>query len=1396
MPAPPAYFEGVRIEARRRWEQLERDPALAGPWWQLFRQVQNPRHVLSELLQNADDAGANAASVDIDGDIFIFRHDGRDFTEGDFRSLCQFGYSNKRTLHTIGFRGIGFKSAFSLGDRVELATPSLSLFFEKHRFTEPVWTNDLRPEGSETVLRVRFRDPHVREELARNMDEWLREPLSLLFFHNVRALRVGDREILWERLGPGPCPSSDRYRLRGEANRECLLVRSERQAFPPEALAEIREERGVDDNFDLPPCGVELVLGRDGRFFTVLPTEVATRLPFACNAPFLQDPARVQIKDPATSVTNRWLLERLGRLAAEAMLAWLQDGASSGEERARAYGLLPDPASETASLAGSCEEAIRAAFSQAITNRPIVLTEAGILVEAGQAIAAPQMLQRAWSEREIASLFGVKTPHVVSRHVSAADRRRLAEWKLVRRFGKNDLLDALKRYRLPKPSSWGDLLALWSEIDFGSGRYTWFPAPDDLAIVPVRGSERLHRARECLRLPQKGFGLPDEDAILIRRHIAVIDEEWIAYLEDLREKSRSPSGKPSTAELAWQFLNRVGLATASRPNRVISLLVSGFDAPGVAEAVRIAHIAARLDAEVPDDFPYYVRTGDRRCATDEVLIDPNGVLTRLLPAEMCNQVILHARYTENLPAELRQKWWEWSLSHKSKLRRFPHPRQESRRIEGREHLRSQLAKRGFRDNVFYPYVTASFIWNDYNYPSQLWGYWSESAEANPAVWAEIGALLCDEYVGLSDKCHVRIEQIATTGRHQPVHTSDRVPASWIVRLREKPCFRDTEGTPKKPDELYRRTRDTEPLQGVEPFLAYNIDNQELAPFLDLLGVLSEPSDPGRWLQRLEQLSSTGECRIEEAERLYRALAFAVGTVSTDEREVIIETFRAKPLVLGEDGEWRPSPGVFRENPDAIPGIALLHPRLAHLGLWDVLRVPHRPNVDTILAWLRTYERGRRLRPAEAQRIRRVLVRYPADVWNRLGSWLSLGQTWTSTEDFRFSFVERPGLAPEMLFPEFREITADLREVPEQFLREPPFCLLSRLDQHMRFRPTGDPRPAEERDLPEWLRTWANTLKRVILATEPETQRVREAACRLARARWCVVKELTLIPYVDGRPAGTPVLRKLAWCDEQIFVRDLNSADLSTALADELHRVFMQTELRDALLFAFERSNAKITAYMEEKFRLETPQEGPPTSGDARLEGEPGARPVCPGSEQPKEEASVDGAGGPPETRAAEADVGNTPSARIEATEVGDDDEERAPVPSRRGRPPLLDRFASRLGMTKKGEHLFVGPAGERLRQSEDHRALWELLSASGKCVQRYWVRDRRPERTPLEMPAEIWLRVEKSPDSISLVLADLQGEPREYRGRELLELRQQGRIEIYPAAYRLRFRTSGNDPVG
>src|SRR6266498_391897 len=269
MSVQPVYFEPIRMSAAQRWEQLEQDRELAAPWHQLFKQIQSPRHVLSELLQNADDAGATEAAVRIEGHVFIFEHNGEDFTKEHFASLCRFGYSNKRALHTIGFRGMGFKSIFSLGDCVELFTPTLAISFDRKRFTEPRWQSHPLDTDGKTCIHVAINDQYRQKEVEKNLEEWLQSPMSLLFFKHIRQLQIGDRRVHWGSLGPGPISQSEWMALDEQKDNTFLLLRSDAEAFPEDALTEIKQERmlGGDDDMDFPPCTIEMVLGAKGRLF-------------------------------------------------------------------------------------------------------------------------------------------------------------------------------------------------------------------------------------------------------------------------------------------------------------------------------------------------------------------------------------------------------------------------------------------------------------------------------------------------------------------------------------------------------------------------------------------------------------------------------------------------------------------------------------------------------------------------------------------------------------------------------------------------------------------------------------------------------------------------------------------------------------------------------------------------------------------------------------------------------------------------------------------------------------------------------------------------------------------------------------------------------------------------
>ena len=159
--------------------------------------------------------------------------------------------------------------------------------------------------------------PVLRKEIDRYLDDWIKNSLSVLFFRNLRKLSIGDQIVGWTRDGTGPMKGSEWMKSTSTLQGRYLIIRSEPINFPSEALEEIRTERMLTEEelTTFPPCQIDLVLGAEGRLFVVLPTGVKTNLPFALNAPFLQDPARIKIKDPELSETNRWLLGQIGTLS-------------------------------------------------------------------------------------------------------------------------------------------------------------------------------------------------------------------------------------------------------------------------------------------------------------------------------------------------------------------------------------------------------------------------------------------------------------------------------------------------------------------------------------------------------------------------------------------------------------------------------------------------------------------------------------------------------------------------------------------------------------------------------------------------------------------------------------------------------------------------------------------------------------------------------------------------------------------------------------------------------------------------------------------------------------------------------------------------------------------------
>ena len=1408
---PPAYFESVRKSASGRWDQLERDPELAGPWHQLFKQVQSPRHVLSELLQNADDAGATEAAVGIEDGEFIFSHDGEDFSQDHFASLCRFGYSNKRVLHTIGFRGIGFKCTFSLGDEVRLFTPTLSVSFHKTRFTEPVWFDRTELNAERTEVRVPIKDDFREQELKKNLAEWFRSPASLLFFKHIRALRIGKQEVRWVSTGAGPVENSEWMELSTAPGCKYLLLRSPVEDFPEDALEEIRQERMVsaDDEKAFPPSRVEIVLGLQGRLFVILPTGVKTTLPFACNAPFVQDPARVKLKDPETSPTNRWLLGRVGELAAQSALAWLGKSDLGVGQRSEAYGLFPDVDPTDTSLEGTCANLAGEAFDRSINHTPFLLTEGGTLRERKGCVAVPSVLLNIWSPQQVSTFFDPLARPVLSQAITTEHRLRLVKRGCVTQLERTDVVAVLAGRDLPIPETMAKVLVLWVFVSEDIVGYSSFQVrvrrdPKDIRIVPVQGKEVLFAAKAVVRLGERQFAQPGDEWGFLTEHLLAMDPRWPRFLAEHRRKAEEDKDVTLAKQisLAYAVLTATSLHETSDVNRVFSQMSGSFFARTerpLRDSIRLAHMAAFLGANVPEEFEYATEAGTLRPVGEHVLMDETGDLGAFVDSqsEWYRHHVLHGEYAR-VPTGLTEVVWrQWAVSDRSRLLTFaPLMQLEETKRKGRDALLEWLQARGLAGAPYFHYRTDKYLFQDWNFSGNMWSYWESLAKQSPAFWAHLLVRILEQPVAFWTKSVVaRVVQISTNGAHRPVTDEALIPA-WLLKFRQLPCLQDTWGAFRQPAELLRRTPATEALLGVEPFIRAELDTEAARPLLVKLGVRDTPTGPDRLLDSLRALAKAGNPPIHEVEKWYHRLDQILDRCSTTEAQQLFSAFANEKIIRTEVGGWARVAEVFL-HPDEgdVPDAAVIHPSFRHLSLWRKVGVADRPTIELALGWLRSLPTAIPLSQDEVRRVRALLPKDPERIWLECRHWLNLEGEWVPVESLSYSMSMQSLISWKRLFPAIKKKTADLQKLPAALCLRPPFSGLESLadciEDRFQDQAIGLPDPRQK----PWLSALGNGLRRITVEGEEETRRLKDLGSRLAGTLWQVAAQLETIPYIDGTPAGTPKGIEVLWKGSILYVDGRSTAKIAKAVAQELGRVFGRQEVADAIKLCYDRSPAFVVEYLEENFELGPlgePETVDPEEADTVTAGDSEQRdPVteCGQADadrkepEPRtEDSRAVELGEVAGKQSNEADV--EPGENVVAEGEGALTERRSKAP-KAPQPSLIERFAFANGFIQNGDDRFYLPDGTWIGKTRGSSFSWERRSPSGDLLQYYWAKEHCIQAEPLQLAAEVWGLCEKFPDQYSLILLDPSGAPEEVSGHRLKEMCTAGLLVLHPASYRL-----------
>ena len=1220
MGSKPPFFDAVQQKAAQRWTQLEGDPELAGPWKQLFRQVQRPRHVLSELLQNADDAGATEASVALENQTFIFEHNGRDFSQEDFASLCRFAYSNKRVLHTIGFRGIGFKSTFSLGDPVKIFTPSLSVCFHRRRFTEPHWLQEEVDTLGKIRIVVEIHDQNRQEEFEKNLQDWCKSPVSLLFCNNIREIKIRDQRLCWDSHQPGPIEDSKWMVLNEDENKTHLLIRSDDEHFPDEALEEIRQERILDSNeeFELPPCKIEIVLGEEttGDLYVVLPTGVATGLPFTCNAPFIQYPSRGKIKDLETSPTNRWLLQRAGKLAALAMLEWLNDADMDIAECARAYDLFPSVNQNDNSLGSTCGALVQKIFNQEIQNENLLLTDDNRLSPAKESIAIPEELFEIWPPDIATEFLDESKRPALCRHIAKANRKKLVAWDLLEELGDAAVIKMLETKIPPKPNTWPELLNLWVYILPKVNNYRYYDKLKDIHIVPVKGGCYLYSSKKVVRLGKEKLLQSSDREFLIRHLRRILDQNWLDYLK--QSKSNEDELIKTKVRDIYTALDNTGLGDASDVDKVIGLAADKLfsqDRVSLEECIQIAQIAAKLNANITNlssKFEYMTRDMDRRSSKESefILFDEDSTLEELLPDNWKEAKLLHKDYLKSFESCSQDEWQNWIMSGRAGLLTYVPPREILEPIEGHDRLRQEAKK--YDINLIpineFPYKKPYFHLFTLDFEKVYWDHWQELAQSDQNLWIKVTKIVLKnhkKYLNETKSTYLLQTYAYPKWNDIPGQTTrplwrstgtKSIPnsqglSSWVLKLRQLPCLPDRKGLPRKPDDLFRLTHETEPLIGVEDFVEASMDNEQTRPLLDLMGVRTTPRGPDRLLDRLRELSRGTVPFVNDVDELYKRLDRMLSQSSTEDSNsnMIKQAFQSERLILTENSGWQMLSNVFRTSGEEdMPDVKIIRNTVNSLTtLWQHVGVAEKPTLDDAVRWLKNLPENNVLNANDLDYVRLLLTRYPDhNIWTECRQWCNLAGEWASVDHLSWSLTSQSFICWEHLYSWVKKKTADLQFLSQETVDHPSFSHLLNLATIMEDRLDNTNLECYDRvDPEEWLTILGRQLCRVKLNNDDDTQRIRTLANRLTQIRCHKMQVLKTVPHINGQPAGDPRQRDVLWINDDLFYVDQPRAKLAKLIPEEIGIEFGLEDIKAALHYSFRRSAQDVQEYAEENFNL-------------------------------------------------------------------------------------------------------------------------------------------------------------------------------------------------------------------
>lgn len=281
----------------------------------------SPTHFITELLQNAEDEGANNVSFSLTASELIFEHDAKKlFDFSDIRAISNFGdnHEKKEKPNAIGRFGIGFKSVYSITDNPRVVSANFDITI--HDYNVPERTNGHILEyfkGTRIILPFKAgMKEKTKELLTKELQDLNLQ--YLLFLTNISSIRwtTANGNGLYERIAN---KKDKRFITLKSSSREVkyLLLEKPVQIDRKSLIIKIAYQLSTDRKTIIPSDKSPL--------FVFFPTKIETNLKFLVHAPFYTTPARENIQEGDNLINieadhrNEELKNELGKLLVESL---------------------------------------------------------------------------------------------------------------------------------------------------------------------------------------------------------------------------------------------------------------------------------------------------------------------------------------------------------------------------------------------------------------------------------------------------------------------------------------------------------------------------------------------------------------------------------------------------------------------------------------------------------------------------------------------------------------------------------------------------------------------------------------------------------------------------------------------------------------------------------------------------------------------------------------------------------------------------------------------------------------------------------------------------------------------------------------------------------------------